>query len=54
MFEVMKIIYMNNNQSSFRLSVQAVNIMLDKQGTQFIKSARYLKQRIIYRSQLFT
>lgn len=54
MLQVMEIIYMNNNQSSFRLLVQVVNIMLDKQGTHFIKSAIYLEQRIIYRSQLFT
>lgn len=47
-------IYTNNNQSSFRLSLQVANIMLDKQGTRFIKSARYPEQNITRGSQLFT
>lgn len=49
----MERIYINNNQSSFRLSVQVANIMLDKQGTHFIKSARYSEQNITHGSQLF-
>lgn len=52
--EVMERICINNNQSSFRLSVQVANIMLDKQGTHFIKSAKYSEQNITHGSQLFT
>lgn len=54
MFEVIEIVYINNNQSSFRHSVQVVNTTLDKQSTHFINSARYLEQRIKYRRQLST
>jgi len=52
--EVTERIYMNNTQSSFRLSIQVANITLDKQGTHFIKSVRCSEQNTTHGSQLFT